>query len=141
MPDAYAGEVPVAYVTLRQGACATEEELLAFAKATISEPPALPRRLFVLEQLPMTAVGKLYKPALRQDCTRRLLLEVLQGEPIAALAVREEPGRGQVVCIDLAAADEGSSRETRSRIATALQDYLLAVEWVTTPAVEPGAPS
>jgi len=129
MPDAYAGEVPVAYVTLRPGVCVTEEELLAFAKTSINEPPALPRRLFVLEQLPMTAVGKIYKPALRQDCARRHLLEVLQGEPIADLAVREEPGRGQVVSIELAAAEEGVSHETRRRIAADLKGYLLTIEW------------
>jgi fatty-acyl-CoA synthase len=132
MPDAYAGEVPVAYVTLRQGACATEDELLAFAKATINEPPALPRRLFVLEQLPMTAVGKVYKPALRQDCTRRHLLELLEAEPIAALAVREEPGGGQVVCIELASAEEGSAHQTRQRIAAALAGYLFTLEWAST---------
>jgi len=134
MPDAYAGEVPVAYVTLRQGVSVTEDELLAFAKANINEPPALPRRLFVLEQLPMTAVGKIYKPALRQDCTRQHLLEVLQGESIAALAVREEPGRGLVVCIELAAAEEGSSHETRQRIAAVLKGYLLTLEWATSQA-------
>ncbi|MCM2339529.1 AMP-binding protein [Rhodoferax sp.] len=129
MPDAYAGELPVAYVTLRQGFCVTEDELLAFAKATIHEPPALPRRLFILEQLPMTAVGKVYKPALRQDCAQRHFSEVLRGEPIAALAVREEPGRGQVVCIELAAAEEDSSHETRQRIAANLEGYLLTLEW------------
>ena len=82
----------------------------------------------------MTAVGKIYKPALRQDCTRRLLLEVLQGEPIAALAVREEPGRGQVVCIELAAAEEGATYEARQRIAADLKGYLLTLEWATTQA-------
>lgn len=131
MPDAYAGEVPVAYVALRQGVCVTEAELLAFARAAINEPPALPRQLFIVEQLPMTTVGKIYKPALRQDCTRRHLLEVLQGEPIAALAVRDEPGRGQVVRIELAAAGEGSLHETRTRIASGLKGYLLALEWAT----------
>jgi fatty-acyl-CoA synthase len=134
MPDAYAGEVPVAYVTLRQGVGVTEDELLAFAKATINEPPAFPRRLFVLDQLPMTAVGKVYKPALRQDCARRHYLEVLQGEPIAALAVREEPGRGQVVRIELAAAEEGSSHETRARIAGVLNGYRLTLDWATSQA-------
>ena len=139
MPDAYAGEVPVAYVTLRPGACVTEDELLAFAKATFNEPPALPRRLFMLEQLPMTALGKIYKPALRQDCARRHLLELLQGEPIAALAVREEPGRGQIVCIELAAADEGSSGQTRQRIAAGLAGYLFALEWAPSRPITPGA--
>jgi fatty-acyl-CoA synthase len=131
MLDAYAGEVPVAYVTLRPGARATEDELLSFAKAAISEPPALPRRLFILEQLPMTAVGKIYKPALRLDCTRRHLLEVLRGEPIAELAVRDEPGRGRIVCIELAAAGEGSAGESRERIAAELKGYLLTLEWTT----------
>lgn len=139
MPDAYAGEVPVAYVTLRSGAGVSEAELLAFARATIHEPPALPRRLFVLEQLPVTAVGKVYKPALRQDCTRRLLLDVLEGEPIAALDVREAPGRGQVACIELAAADEASTRATRRRITAALAGYLLALEWAPPGPIAPGA--
>jgi fatty-acyl-CoA synthase len=129
MPDAYAGEVPVAFVTLRAGACVTEEELLAFARANINEPPALPRRLFVLEQLPMTAVGKVYKPALRQNCAQRHFLEVLRGEPIAGLTVRDDPARGQVVSIELASGDEGSRHDTRARIAAALNGYLLAVEW------------
>ena len=141
MPDAYAGEVPVAYLTLRPGACTTEEELLAFARASINEPPALPRRLFVVEQLPMTAVGKLYKPSLRQDCTRRLLLEVLQSEPIAALEVREKPGRGQVVHLELSTADEGSTREARQRIAAALDGYLLAFEWAIPRPMTAGAAS
>ena len=141
MPDAYAGEVPVAYLTLRPGASTTEEELLAFARASINEPPALPRRLFVVEQLPMTAVGKLYKPSLRQDCTRRLLLEVLQSEPIAALEVREKPGRGQVVHLELSTADEGSTREARQRIAAALDRYLLAFEWAIPRPMTAGAAS
>ncbi|MBT2305375.1 AMP-binding protein [Variovorax paradoxus] len=134
MPDAYAGEVPVAYVTLRQGTVASEDELLAFAKANINEPPALPRRLFVLEQLPMTAVGKVYKPALRQDCARQHLLEVLKGESIAALTVREEPGQGLVVRIELPAAEEGATQETRQRIAAVLKGYLLTLEWATSQA-------
>ena len=129
MPDAYAGEVPVVYVTLRQGMCVTEDELLAFARASIHEPPALPKQLFVWRELPMTAVGKIYKPALRQHCAERLLMEVLAGEPIASLAVREEPGRGQVVFIELAAADDNPSRASSQRIATALAGYLLTIEW------------
>jgi hypothetical protein len=82
----------------------------------------------------MTAVGKVYKPALRQDCARRHLMEVLQGEPIAALAVHEEPGRGQVVRIELADSDDGSLHESRTRIATVLKGYLLTLEWATSQA-------
>jgi fatty-acyl-CoA synthase len=83
----------------------------------------------VLERLPLTAVGKIYKPALRQDCAQRRLLEVLRGEPITALEVRDEMGRGQVAYIELAAAEERSTHETRRRIAAGLQGYLLELEW------------
>jgi fatty-acyl-CoA synthase len=126
--------VPVAYVALRQGACVTVEELLAFANETSKEPPAVPRRIFILEQLPVTAVGKIFKPALRNDCARRHLLELLAGEPIASVVVCEEPGRGRVVSIELIAAEEGASRTARQRIAAKLKDYLFALEWTTSPA-------
>ena len=42
-PDAYAGEVPVAYVQLHQGAQAGEAELLAYASQHISERAAVPK--------------------------------------------------------------------------------------------------
>jgi fatty-acyl-CoA synthase len=129
MPDAYAGEVPVAYVTLRPGASVTQDELLLFARSSISEPPALPRRVFVLEQLPMTAVGKIFKPALRLDCARRHLRERLHDEPIAGLEVRDEPGRGQVVRIALDVTGEGDADRTRQRIAAGLAGYLFTLEW------------
>ncbi len=65
-PDAYAGELPVLFATLRPGASATEAELLAFASARVDEPPARPRSVTLLAQMPVTNVGKIYKPELRQ---------------------------------------------------------------------------
>jgi fatty-acyl-CoA synthase len=65
-PDAYAGEVPVAYATLMPGASVTEDELLAFVAARVDEAPAKPRRVTVLERMPTTNVGKIFKPELRQ---------------------------------------------------------------------------
>ncbi|WP_082876860.1 acyl-CoA synthetase [Hydrogenophaga crassostreae] len=64
-PDAYAGELPVVFATLIPGTTATEEELLAFVCAGVDEPPARPKRLTILETMPMTNVGKIYKPDLR----------------------------------------------------------------------------
>jgi fatty-acyl-CoA synthase len=46
-PDAYAGEVPVAYVQPKPGAAVTEEELLEFAASTIPERAAVPKRIRV----------------------------------------------------------------------------------------------
>lgn len=76
-PDAYAGELPVVYVQLNQGHKETAEELLTFLEQHISERPALPKELFILELMPLTAVGKIFKPALRQMETERVLKGLL----------------------------------------------------------------
>ena len=63
-PDAYAGELPVAYVQLKPGLAVTEAELLEHAARTIPEKAAVPKRVKISSSLPTTAVGKLFKPAL-----------------------------------------------------------------------------
>jgi fatty-acyl-CoA synthase len=65
-PDAYAGELPVVFVTLTPGAVASEAELLEFVRDRVDEPPARPKSVTVLKTMPMTLVGKIYKPELRQ---------------------------------------------------------------------------
>lgn len=64
-PDAYAGEVPVVFATLTPGASATEDELLAFVNERVDEPPARHKRVTILATMPLTNVGKIYKPDLR----------------------------------------------------------------------------
>lgn len=95
-PDAYAGELPVAFVTLKPGASISPAELLAAVAPTVYERPAAPKRVVVLETLPMTAIGKVFKPALRWRATEIKLLEALQewtpGVPCEVL-VDEQGGR------------------------------------------------
>ena len=72
-PDAYAGELPVVFATLVPGASATEEELLAFTAARVDEAPAKPRWVSVIGTMPMTNVGKIYKPELRAMAARQVV--------------------------------------------------------------------
>ena len=65
-PDAHAGEVPVAYVQLKSGAAVADQELLDFAAAHIPERAAVPKRVNIAASLPVTGVGKIFKPALQQ---------------------------------------------------------------------------
>jgi fatty-acyl-CoA synthase len=65
-PDAYAGELPVAYVELQPGAAVSEEALLAYARERIGEKAAVPKAVHIIDELPQTAVGKIFKPALIQ---------------------------------------------------------------------------
>jgi fatty-acyl-CoA synthase len=77
-PDAYAGELPVVYVTLRSGCMASAEELLAHVKSAIAERAAAPIDVFICDSIPVTAVGKVFKPELRLDAAKRVLEAALQ---------------------------------------------------------------
>ena len=71
-PDAYAGEVPAVFVTLAPGAVVSETELLEFVRGRVDEPPARPKSVTVLQTMPMTLVGKIYKPELRTLAARAM---------------------------------------------------------------------
>jgi fatty-acyl-CoA synthase len=78
MPDAYAGELPVCFVALRPGAHATEDELQAHAHLTISERPAWPKQIHIVADIPLTSVGKIYKPQLRCEAAAHLVRRLLR---------------------------------------------------------------
>ncbi|MDR6888284.1 MULTISPECIES: acyl-CoA synthetase [Variovorax] len=77
-PDAYAGELPVVFATLVPGASATDEELLAFTAARVDEAPAKPKSVIVIENMPMTNVGKIYKPELRAMAASRVVAAAVE---------------------------------------------------------------
>lgn len=63
-PEAHAGEVPVVYVQLREGRSATELELAQHAQSNVAERAAWPKHIRIVDALPTTAIGKIFKPAL-----------------------------------------------------------------------------
>jgi fatty-acyl-CoA synthase len=73
-PDRYAGELPICYVALRPGTAVTPAELIQFAEPLIPERPAWPKEVFIVDVMPLTGVGKIFKPQLRADATRRVVL-------------------------------------------------------------------
>lgn len=85
-PDAYAGELPVVFATLVPGASVSEEELLAFTAGRVDEAPAKPKSVTVIETMPMTNVGKIYKPELRSMAARKVVTAMVD-EACAALGI------------------------------------------------------
>ncbi|MEZ5729292.1 MAG: AMP-binding protein [Burkholderiaceae bacterium] len=71
-PDSYAGELPLAYVQLKPGASATPDELHEHVRAHTPERAAVPVNVILLDEMPLTGVGKVFKPALRWDATQRV---------------------------------------------------------------------
>lgn len=99
-PDPHAGEVPVCYVTLKPGTEVTEDELVTWAAARVPEPAVAPKAVYVIGEIPVTAVGKEFKPALRADAIRRVVLAefpdievtvpLWDGTPVAEVVVPDD---------------------------------------------------
>ncbi|WP_306051256.1 AMP-binding protein [Oceaniradius stylonematis] len=92
-PDRRVGELPVCYVTLKPGMGADAEALLARAAGAIDERAAHPKAVHILDAMPLTAVGKIDKVALRRDAAERAVRELY---PHADIAARTDSG-GRVV--------------------------------------------
>ncbi|MEE4120002.1 MAG: acyl-CoA synthetase [Paracoccaceae bacterium] len=113
-PDAHAGELPVAYVELVSGASVTEEELLEFCRGRISERAAMPKRIEIVDELPKTAVGKIFKPDLRRRAICRVYNAALREAGIAARVadVEEDRKLGLVAMLEKTGeVDEAALRE------------------------------
>ncbi len=127
MPDAYAGELPVCYVALRPGFTASEDELQDHAQQTIGERPAWPKQIHIIDAIPLTSVGKIYKPQLRCDAAARLVRRVVQqqlGVADAQVQVREGGRRGMRVSVGVPAVAEA----TVPAIRQALSAYLFEAD-------------
>lgn len=123
MPDAYAGELPVCYVVLKPGAKVSEDELREHAQRTIGERPAWPKQIHVVDAIPLTSVGKIFKPQLRCDAAQRLVARLLREQcGVADAEVQASDGgrRGLRVSVLLPSA----SPTTLAAVRQALSGYL-----------------
>ncbi|MEX2332821.1 MAG: AMP-binding protein, partial [Pseudohongiella sp.] len=85
MPDPYAGELPMAFVVTRPGSTTSAQELLNYCESNVTERAAVPKRIEIIDAMPMTAVGKIFRPALRQQISAAVLQEHLEREHINAM--------------------------------------------------------
>ena len=113
LPDPYAGELPMAFVQLRPDAVATEDELREFCRREIPERAAVPVQVVPIATMPLTGVGKIFKPALRLEAAQRAFdaaLEPLrQAGVAAAVTVRNDSTHGTLAAVRITNA--GSSQE------------------------------
>ncbi len=65
-PDPVAGEIPEAFVVLKDGATATEEEIKKFVNEKVAPYKAI-RELEFRKELPMTLVGKVLRRVLQEE--------------------------------------------------------------------------
>ncbi|MBT2789225.1 acyl-CoA synthetase [Paraburkholderia strydomiana] len=102
-PDTHAGELPVAYVEMKRGMSATEAELFHFLRGEVQERAALPKAIRIVDSMPLTAVGKIFKPSLKRretvdavDCA--LAAVGIEG---VSISVVEDATRGLALRVEL----------------------------------------
>ena len=127
-PDRHSGEVPVAYVVPADPGRFEEADLLAWASTAIDEPAARPKRIYPMTEIPVTAVGKPFKPALLADAAVRAITEALAaaGLPDAQAAAEYEHGR---LVVTVTGADPG-------RVRDAVAGFALTVRCGPSPAAQ-----
>jgi fatty-acyl-CoA synthase len=136
MPDAYAGELPVAYVQLVPNAKATAEEVQAFAAAHSPERAAAPKQIILTDRMPLTDIGKPAKVQLRLDAARRAFTAALADVAgpgrvsVRMIADAKQGNRAMIAVVPPAGADradiEGRIRERMKYYATPF-----SVEWAS----------
>ena len=123
-PDAYAGELPVAYVQLKPDTAASGSELIAYLREHTPERAAVPVALHFVDPMPLTAVGKIFKPALRIDAMRRVAQQLLEGLSVDGENLRVEVTAdarlGHLVRVSLG----GARGAERDRLAAAVHQRL-----------------
>jgi len=130
-PDRHSGEVPVAYVVPAGPGRFDEAELLAWAGTAIGEPAARPKHIYAIGAIPVTAMGKQFKPALTADATVRAVTDTLiaAGLPDARATAAHEDGR---LVVTVTGTDPGRVRE-------AVAGFALTIRTGPSPAAQTAA--
>ncbi len=131
-PDAHAGEVPVAFVQVQQGSDLTAEKIKAYLSQEIGERAAVPKEVFILDEIPLTPVGKIFKPSLRWDAVRFVYQEAIEslGDPIKEVEVQvsEDKIHGTKASIQVKLNPETSREEMEAKISDALSRFTVRYE-------------
>jgi fatty-acyl-CoA synthase len=124
-PDRHSGEVPVAYVVPAGPGRFDEAELLAWAGTAIDEPAARPKHIHPIDAIPVTAVGKPFKPALLADAAVRAITDALAAAGLADARVTAAHEDGRLV-VTVTGADP-------DRVRDAVAGFALTVRSVPSP--------
>ena len=109
-PDRHSGEVPVAYIVPADPGTFDESELLAWAGTAIGEAAARPKNIYPIDAIPVTEVGKHFKPALIADAAARAITDALAAADLtdARATAAYEDGR---LVVTVTGADPGRVRD------------------------------
>jgi fatty-acyl-CoA synthase len=128
-PDPYAGEVPVAFVQVQEGTGLNPEQILEYLNQEIGERAAIPKAVAIIDQMPLTPVGKIFKPALRWTAIKEVYETELRSLGNLAESVDVEVGEdkvhGSLALISIKSAPEISHSQIEARVDEILALYTI----------------
>ena len=128
-PDTYAGELPVGYVQLKPGATVQPGELEAWVRERTPERAAVPVQIIPIDPIPLTGVGKVFKPQLRWDAAKRVFTNVLAALVEKGVNCKVEVGphgsHGSIATITIAHAPEHNREAVADEVHTLLSPFVM----------------
>ena len=102
-PDIKLGEVPCAYVEVVKDSKVTTSDLMRFINEKSKDKLVIPAYIEIMDELPKTAVGKIFKPYLRKSAITRVFNKELQSLNVKAKVenVKEDKLKGLVALISM----------------------------------------
>jgi fatty-acyl-CoA synthase len=98
------------FVASQRGAIIDVAALADFITEHVAEPAARPKAIELLDEIPLTPVGKIFKPRLREIAAERAVRQMLsehQGSEGGAVQAVTDAGRGLMVKVTTS--DDGGS--------------------------------
>ena len=117
-PDVYAGELPVAYVQAKPGVTVDTTALADFVRERTPERAAVPVAIHVVDPMPLTGVGKVFKPALRWDAARRVVERMLADLALPGLKVDvgAHPVHGSLITVSVEGVPEAGRADVAAKV-------------------------
>lgn len=126
-PDPHAGEIPVVYVQLKEGAKLTSDQIVNFLRENVGEKAAIPKEVFIIDEMPLTPVGKIFKPVLRRDIIKRVFEKDLASleDTVKSIEVKvlEDKVYGSLATIIVKPATSDSMKVITNKIKKVLGRY------------------
>jgi fatty-acyl-CoA synthase len=133
-PDAYAGELPVGYVQLKPGAKVEPGELETWVRERTPERAAVPVQIIPIDPMPVTGVGKVFKPQLRWDAAQRVFTKVLTPLTEKGIDCKVKVGahgsHGSIATVTIAGVPEAEREAVANEAHTLLAPFVMRHEVV-----------
>lgn len=128
-PDHYAGELPVGYVQLKPGASVQPGELEAWVRERTPERAAVPVQIIPIDPMPLTGVGKVFKPQLRWDAAGRVFTSVLAPLVERGINCKVQVGphgsHGSIATVTIGQVPEQERAAVANEVSTLLDPFVM----------------